>query len=508
MDREVVGGEARTAAAPLSRNIQLGHRTGGAFQRARATVSLSILSGLLAGACQHGANPNGFEPCGNAARVVECAQFTVPERPDGAYARELSLRIVRIRQDPAERATVATFVLAGGPGSAAPEMARGDISVYDAWAQHGDVVFLDQRGTEDGSPLRCPVSADFDPFTGIFPMEDLSSCRDEAARATDLAAYSTQNAAEDIEAVRAALGYRQINFVALSYGTRLAMAYMERFPNHVRAAVLDGVVPRELRAPLHYVANAEEALRRLSELCQVDADCRSHGDPAVRFRSIMSALAATPTIMSVQTQPSSPERRVRVGPEDFAYAVRGLLYGDRAVELPRLLAHADSTGDLASFAKLYAQRAYGVARHSSLGLHLSVLCAEDVATLTPERIDEVSATTVAGSYLVDQYVAACGRWRVTPEPPDTATSRLTAPLLLLSGSLDPVTPPQWGDTVRARSTTARHVIFPYGGHTFPGAGMEDCKAQIVREFLETARPEALDTTCTEGAPPPDFPPPA
>jgi pimeloyl-ACP methyl ester carboxylesterase len=366
---------------------------------------------------------------------------------------------------------------------------------------------MDQRGSEDGSPLRCPVSADVDPFAGIFPAEALSRCRDHVARVADLAAYGTEDAAEDIDVARAALGYGRINLVGVSYGTRLALEYMARFPDRVRAAMLDGLAPRELRVPLHYVADAEAALRRLAALCRADAHCRRFGDPAARYRSVMSRLAATPATATVTTNPAAPERRVAVGPEDFAYAVRGVLYGDGALELPRLLAHADSTGDVTAFARLYAQRRIFISRTTSLGLHLTVLCGEDIAALTPRRIKAVAATTLAGSYLVDQYVAACGRWRVAPGRTDTLTPRLTRPLLLMSGALDPVTPPRWGDTVRARSANARHVIFPYGAHGTAGVGMAGCKARLVREFLRTARPNALDTRCVASATPPKFPPP-
>jgi pimeloyl-ACP methyl ester carboxylesterase len=469
------------------------------LHKAPAVVCPSIILALLATtslACaQREVGSLSFQPCGNATRVVECAQFAVSEQPHDSAGRQLSLRIVRLRQHASTPATTATFVLAGGPGAAATEMARGDLTVYESWAEHGDVVFMDQRGTGEGSPLRCAVGADFDAFAGIFPAAWLSRCRDDAARAADLAAYGTVNAAGDIEAARVALGYSQLNFVAASYGTRLAMEYMERFPGHVRAAVLDGVVPRELRATLHYAADAEAALQRRAELCHADARCRQFGDPVARFRSLMSRLAASPATAMVRTGPSSDRVQVTFGPDHLAYAVRGLLYGANAGELPRLLARADVTGDLADFAQIYTQRVLGVARTSSLGLHLSVLCAEDVAGLTPEQIEEASAAAVAGSYLVDQYVAACHRWRVSPARTDTVSPGLTQPLLLLSGALDPVTPPRWGEVVQARSTNARHVVFPAGGHTFAGDGVAECKARLVREFLRTARPDALDTAC-------------
>jgi pimeloyl-ACP methyl ester carboxylesterase len=471
-------------------------------------VGLAMMAATSLASAQSEERPLRFEPCGNGPRVVECTQLTVREWPMDPTSPPLSLGVVRIRQDRTAPATTATFLLVGGPGERATDRTRGNLSGYEAWAEYGDVVFLDQRGTEEGSPLRCAVDDDFDPFTGIFPIESLSRCRDTAARVTDFAAYGTENAAEDIEAARAALGYGQINFVAVSYGTRLAMEYMERFPDRVRAAVLDGVVPRELRAPLYYVSDAEAALRRLSELCTTDEDCRIYGDPAARFRSVLSRLAATPATVALSMPPSFTERQVTVGPEHFAFAVRGLLYGDRAVELPRLLAEADSTGELFAFARVYAQRVLGVARNFPQGLQLSVLCAEDVATLTPGEIEEVAATTFAGSYLIDQYVAACGKWRVPSARTHGATSRLAPPLLLLSGAMDPVTPPRWGDLVHARSVNARHIVFPRGGHTFAGPGLADCKDRLVLEFLRTAQPEALDSTCVGSAPPRRFTPPA
>jgi pimeloyl-ACP methyl ester carboxylesterase len=462
----------------------------------KSQCRIVILLAMVSVACAQRETPSlRFQPCGNATRVVECAQFAVSEQPHDSTSRQISLRIVRIRQHASAPATTATFVLSGGPGSAATEMARGDLGVYSTWAEHGDVVFMDQRGTEEGSPLRCAVGGDFDAFTGIFPAAWLSRCRDDAARAADLAAYGTVNAAGDIEAARVALGYDRINLVGVSYGTRLAMEYMERHPRHVRAAVLDGVVPRELRATLHYAADAEAALQRHSELCLADASCREYGDAVAHFRSLMARLAASPATAMIRTGPSRDRVQVTLGPDHLAYAVRAFLYGANAGHLPRLLSHADGTGDLADFAQIYAERVIGVARTSALGLHLSVLCAEDVAGMTPEQIEEASAAAVAGSYLVDQYIAACTSWRVPPARSEAGTPRFTQPLLLLSGALDPVTPPRWADVVQARSRNARHIVFPAGGHAFPGAGMAECKDRIVSEFLRTASPNAPDTRC-------------
>ena len=470
----------------------------------------ALLLGMLVLAAPLGAQQQAtvgpFEPCGNSTRVVECARITVRERPVDTTSRALALRVVRIRQDSTRAATMATFVLAGGPGGAAPEMARGDISTFVAWAEHGDVVFMDQRGSEDGSPLRCVLSATFDPFTGIFPGEELSRCREEAARTSDLTAYGTEEAAEDLERARVALGYGQLNLVGSSYGTRLALEYIERYPTRVRAAMLDGVVPRELRAPLYYAADVDASIVKLAEVCRGDGRCRPFGDPVAHFRAIMARLAAAPATVTVRTGPAT-EMQVTVGPEDFAYSVRGLLSGDGNGQLPSRLALADSTGDVTAFAGQYARRAAALARLTSMGLHLAVLCAEDVAAITPRAASEATAKTITGSYIVDQYQAACARWRVPRVQAPAAAARLTTPLLLLSGALDPITPPRWGEVVRKRSTNVRHVIFPYGGHSYPGTGMASCKTQIVREFLRTARPDALDTTCVTGATPPRFGPP-
>jgi hypothetical protein len=113
--------------------------------------------------------------------VVECAQFAVNEQPHDSASRQISNQDRADRQHASVPATTATFVLSGGPGSAATEMALGDLSVYSTSAEHGDVVFMDHGGTEEGSPLRCAVGADFDAFAGISPAAWLSRCRDAAA---------------------------------------------------------------------------------------------------------------------------------------------------------------------------------------------------------------------------------------------------------------------------------------------------------------------------------------
>jgi len=132
------------------------------------------------------------------------------------------------------------------------------------------------RGTGQSNPLRCPAIEDHvraEPEAPMFPPDLVADCARELAGTSDLSQYSTANAARDIDAVRAALGYERIDLNAASYGTTLALRYIQDFPDRVRSAVLVGAAPADKMPPAHHAVNAKRGLDLLFDACAADPDC-------------------------------------------------------------------------------------------------------------------------------------------------------------------------------------------------------------------------------------------
>src|SRR5215210_1135152 len=153
---------------------------------------------------------------------------------------------------------------AGGPGSAATEDASGIAGAFAKIREHRDLLFVDQRGTGKSHPLDCEFynPADLQSYLGyFFPLEQIRKCRTELEPKADLKLYTTTIAMDDIDEVRAALGYEKLNLFGGSYGTRAALTYLKRHPQHVRTATLQGVAPTDQFMPFDFPQQTERALQ-------------------------------------------------------------------------------------------------------------------------------------------------------------------------------------------------------------------------------------------------------
>ena len=158
------------------------------------------------------------------------------------------------------------FVAAGGPGAAATEFyARFAAAFGGHPRRERDIVLVDQRGTGGSNRLDCAEHEDA--LAGAAAAAIAASthaCLDSLAPARDVAYYTTSLAVQDLERVRAALGYERINLYGTSYGTRVAQHYLRRFPQRTRAVILDGVVPVEVALGARSRARCRAALLRHS----------------------------------------------------------------------------------------------------------------------------------------------------------------------------------------------------------------------------------------------------
>ena len=165
-----------------------------------------------------------------------------------------------------------------------------------------------------------------------------------------------------------------------------------------------------------------------------------------------------------------------------------------------LIHHADQ-GDFASFTEIAWDLGEQIAAVGATGMYLSATCAEDVARITAEEAANPWPGTILGDYRIRQQKAACALWPTGTLPSEFFDPiESNVPVLLVSSTIDPITPPRWAEEAARGLANARHLLAPNVGHSPSTA----CVMGIVRAFLETASHEGLDVACLEEARRPPF----
>ena len=200
-----------------------------------------------------------------------------------------------------------------GPRVSAIESASSSRS-FRPFLERRDLVFVDQRGTGARS-ARLPEST-ADPQSALrefFPPESVRRCRAALEAKADLTLYTTPVAADDLDEVRAALGYERINLFGASYGTRAALVYLKRHPRSVRSVLLQGVAPTHRFMPLDFPVSAQRALDGLLGECERDEACRA-AFPRVRAeaREVFEKLKKAPVDVEIKLPQTGATARVKL----------------------------------------------------------------------------------------------------------------------------------------------------------------------------------------------------
>jgi pimeloyl-ACP methyl ester carboxylesterase len=397
------------------------------------------------------------------------------------------------------------FILQGGPGMAAAEGWRRHL---DHWfRRQRDIVLVNQRGTGGDNRLACDMSPDdegpqahFDP---LFTPDRFRPCLEALRQRFDLRQYSTCNAMDDLDDVRRALGYETINLYGGSYGTRAALVYMRRHPEHARTAILNGVAPIAFTNPLYHASEAQAALHRIFEACADDPACAAaFPDLDDEFRMILARLDDEPARVTTTLPGFEGPVTISLDREAFARSLRVYMYYS-TWDIP-LLIHRAYEGDFEPFVRQAYATSSAIRDALAFGMLLCVTCAEDIDRIDPKSIAKLTKNTFTGDGRVRRQIAVCDIWPRSELPPDYGEPvRAPVPTLIMSGLYDPVTGPHWGDHVASNLPHAVHIILPQA-HGVGGW----CVDRIMSDLLEAGAVDDLDTACTESVRTPGFSLPA
>lgn len=403
-------------------------------------------------------------------RDAQCGRLSVPE-VEGDARRSVEIGVVRLRLRDGAAKNPLVF-LAGGPGDAFSHHLDKRLPAFGALAKGREILIVDQRGTGQGKPL---LECKREPKT----REELERCFREWRAELDLGSFNTTQSARDLARV---LEHHRIDKVAVygvSYGTRLALAFSELYPERTERVLLD--------SPVAYVdvlseaaKDAQTALTRVLIACHKEPRC------SAAFPTSFDGLVAL--VEAMDQEEASAGNNFLYSLSKFALHPGVLPYVPYLIERAR-------QGDQVMLNKL---RAASSSYRSSFGLHLSVQCAEFFAHTTPATIraaeNEVSPV-FRRAFSTVSYEEQCAGWAVPPLPRPRAPQKLDVPVLVMSGGFDPVTPPEYGALVQKDLPRSRHVTIQSVAH---GAALSSCGALVGSGFMDGGLDAGLPPCVDEG----------
>jgi pimeloyl-ACP methyl ester carboxylesterase len=472
-------------------------------------LCLSLLSPALAGA-QQGSPATArtlhqkLKPCKveGIQEEVLCGTLPVWENRTARSGRKIDLYVVVLPAQSANPAPDPVFYINGGPGYGSAGTASGMGQALAEARKQRDIVLLDQRGTGKSHPLHCDLPGSEKDLQNymrtLFPMETLRACEPKLAAQADLTQYTTWIAMDDLDDVRAWLGYDRINLFGGSYGTRAAQAYMRQHPDHVRSAVLSGVIIMDARMPLYHARKAQESIDKLFDDCFSDESCRT-AFPDLRgdLAKIMARLDQGPVKQTIQYPPKTGKPvELSIGKGAFTTTLRAMQYSPfLSVRIP-LYVHMAAQGDYGPMMRMTILDR--IDPDWNIGLYLSITCAEDVARIDPKDVPALIANTYQGDDRIRDQKEACSFWpRARVDEAFFKPVESIAPTLILTGWLDPATPPEWAAEVKQHLPNSLNVVIRDGAHGPGGLAHVDCYFKLINAFIANGTPFGLDTSCVK-----------
>lgn len=472
---------------------------------ARLVSVVLFLSALLMTFASSGAERFELHDCDLAGLTTpaKCGTYEVFENRKTMAGRKIPLHVVVLPATGENPEPDPIVFFAGGPGGSTVDMAPGLANFRSHDRIKRDFLLIDYRGTGQSKPLTCPYQEErnqgiAEALETFLPVDLLDECRDALSADADLTQYTTPNIVDDAAEVATALGYDKLNLSGGSYGSRAVLVFMRRHPRRVRSAVIEGVVPTNTRVPVTFAADAQAALSGWFRECAEDRDC------ATRFPNLSNDLdqvlgelengAKTLTVTDPKTRRAV---ELQLSRNAFVQTLRYLLYSSAgALKIPAYI-HAAANGEWQPMAD--AAYTIGGFLMASMpdGLYLSVTCGEDVVHIGPNAAAIQSG--FMGDFRLSQQMAACEKWPKSSLPAEFYQPiQSTAPVLIISGERDPVTPARWGYQAQEFLSNSLHIVVPDGGHSWFGLNQTECLDAIHSRLLDTASITELDaTTCVD-----------
>ncbi len=449
-------------------------------------------------------------------RDVSCGYLTVPELHSDPGGKTIQLAVMIIRSTSPNPAPEPIVMLQGGPGGSTIDTYSQILFTSGASlrANH-DIVLFDQRGTLYSKPaLKCTEDRELLDRTleqrlsheedQRVSLEATIACHDRLQRdGVNLAAFNSLENAADVNDLRAALGYRQINLYGVSYGTLLAQHVMRNFPQALRSVVLDAVVPTTTNFVPDVARSGNRAFGELFAACAADAACNaSYPNLEATLNAQIERLNATPARIPLTDPDTGKTYRAVFDGDTLQGTLFQMIYATELVPLLPAAIDAVAHENYTFFSKLMPVFLFDDT--ISTGMYYSVLCAEDADydanAIKVDDLRPIFAKDARDDAAYTQEV--CSRWGVKDLGPSVdAPVDSPIPTLLFSGRFDPITPPAYAAEVAKSLPDSYIFTFPNTGH---GAlNSIDCARSIAESFWDDPS-RAPESSCTATLAPPTF----
>ena len=375
--------------------------------------------------------------------------------------------------------------IAGGPGQSTIEFYSLLSHAFEDIRRTRDIVLLDQRGTGASAKMECDIGDEI--VDGRLSTEETialtKTCLEFLPH--DPRFFTTSVAVEDLEALRIALSYPQLNLYGVSYGTRVAQHFLRRFPDSVRAVIIDGVIPPQLALGSVIAIEAQKALDRIFDRCSESPACdEQFPNIADEFAELEKRLHQEPVSVELADPVTGARDTVQFGDAELAAAIRLMSYSPQTVALMPLFINEAVNENYAPLAAQFLMVMESLSDALAIGMHNAVVCTEDAPFYDGVDVsqDELELTYI-GPVMVEALEAICSVWPPgVLDPEFKSPLRTDKPVLLLSGDADPVTPPRFADLAAVELSNKKHLTGLHQGH---GQAPTGCMPEVMGRFIET-----------------------
>lgn len=447
---------------------------------------------------------------------VVCGYVVVPEDHANPAAQHIRLAVVVVKDNSDDHQPDPVLLLSGGPGERVVADAPMLVPFLESIYPNRDLVLFDQRGVGLSEPvLECPefLAAQFEMLdetdnavVAEIVHDATKACANRLAdEGHNLSAYNTTQNAADVDAVRRALGYDQVNLYGGSYGSLLAQAVMRDHPENIRSVVLTSVLPLEKSLFVDASATTAQAILRLLDTCAADDACNAaYPDLQIKLFEVIDRLNAEPVPVTVTNPLDGESYDALLTGETVRANLVTFLYTTQIIPvLPQAIDDVYN-GDYELMTQLSSTR-LALLDLLSRGMTFSVVCTEDLIGRTPDDLLAVIASmprqlvvgTEPETIMEHGIFGICADWPVA-EADSAVKEPLVSdiPTLVLAGELDPVTPPEYGELVADYLSNGYFYTLPGVGHNII---VEECAGQLASAFL-TDPSQAPDVACIADMP--------
>ncbi|HEY0735038.1 MAG TPA: alpha/beta fold hydrolase [Herpetosiphonaceae bacterium] len=463
-------------------------------------------------------------PCPIAAipgLSLDCGYLTVPESRSNFTGKTIKLAVAIMRSPNPNKAADPAVFLQGGPGGATLPLAEILALTYGPTLAQRDIILMDQRGTGYSEPrLDCALfatasqrklalaaeSSELPDFIQA-QVDALAQCGQQLkAAGIDLKAYNSAENAADYEDLRLALGYGPWNVIGASYGSRLALTMLRFRPETLRSVVLDSAYPYQVNFHVDVFSSYNRTLSLLAADCAAQPSCnRAYPNLLGTFDALYARLNANEAQVPV-IDPNTDQivTYLPVSGVTFSSLVFQLFYSTGVIPLMPAIIGETAKGDYTLLGLilgllLIPQGETPPQAGQALGMLTAVQCNEDATFASRKDFVKARDKNRRAAALAFQvpfhegFLDVCDAWGLNnPNKDENKGVRSDRPVMIISGTNDPITPPDYAKTAASTLKNSFIVSYPRGGHG-PSIG-SPCLANAVAAFIATPGQQP-DTSC-------------